>query len=71
MNSIIEAQEQFTECFGELTLRHMCSNLVLPAFSREAMEMDEFINNHQEPAPVKIPVAVTVEGDYKRYNFCG
>jgi hypothetical protein len=68
-NSIIEAQQEFTGCFGELTLRHITSDLTLPTFSREAMELDEFIATHQAPAPVKIPVTITQYADAKRYCF--
>lgn len=69
MNSVIEAQQEFTDCFGELTLRHITSDLILPEFSREAMELDEFIDAHQEQAPVEMPVTISQENGLKRYNF--
>jgi hypothetical protein len=70
MNSIIEAQNTFTEFFGELCLSHLCDpHLVLPNFSREQMELDEFIMNHQKPAPIRIPVVVTQYADSKLYEF--
>jgi hypothetical protein len=71
MNSIIEAQEEFTNCFGELTLRHLTSKeLVLPHFSNEKVELDQFIADHQKPAPVRIDVSIqdTAEGRWYYFN---
>jgi hypothetical protein len=70
MNSILEAQEEFTNQFGELSLSHLCDPyLVLPNFSREQFELDEFIRTHQNPAPIVIPVVITKYPEYKLYEF--
>jgi len=69
MNSVLDAQQEFTNCFGELTLQHITSDLILPEFSREAMELDEFIDEHQQPAPVEMPVEISQDNGLKRYNF--
>lgn len=50
MNSIIEAQQEFTECFGELNLERLCQEeLLLPAFSREFTEYVEFAERFSQP----------------------
>jgi hypothetical protein len=61
MNSIIEAQETFTEFFGELKLSHIVEGVTLPHFSRQHHEMELFIQEHRNPAPVVINIA-RVEG---------
>lgn len=64
MNSVIEAQEEFSKSFGELTLRHLYEGIVLPDFSREKMELDQFIDDHAE-AKGGVPVHINV---YKGYQ---
>jgi hypothetical protein len=67
MNSVIEAKQDFTMCFGPLTLRHMAEGVVLPHFSEEQIEMDKFIDDHQKDAPVKIPLKVIDMDSSKMY----
>lgn len=52
----MEAKQEFTRCFGELSLRHITEGVVLPHFSDEFIEMEQFIESHQEPAPVVVPL---------------
>lgn len=71
MNSIIEAQQEFTNCFGELTLRHMTSEVLLPNFSREKMQYDEFIDTHSVYTPGAIVIKTAIQrGNYStRYKY--
>lgn len=73
MNSIIEAQQQFTECFGELCLSDLCSNeLLLPHFSNELVKLDEFIEAHSKvksSATIKIEFSKTSYLNCTQYNF--
>lgn len=66
MNSIIEAQEEFTNCFGELTLEHLYEGVALPKWSNEYEYLERFIAAHQKPAPIVIPIG-TIEDDKVKY----
>lgn len=79
MNSVIEAQQQFTECFGDLSLRHLCNeNLLLPHFSLQEMELCEFIKNniksekrknHPSSTPIVIGATRTTYLNIVHYKF--
>ena len=71
MNSVIEAQCDFTYCFGELRISHLTGELILPYFSNEAVELEQFINDHQRPAPVVINLERINYMDAIKYKYNG
>ena len=48
MNSIIEAQQEFSEQLGEITLNHMLNGFCLPKFTTEIVEFEQFVEHHRE-----------------------
>lgn len=71
MNSIIDAQAEFTNVFGEITLRDLVSDLVLPTWSNERLELDAFIDAHQQAAPVVIELSIFRGPDQTLYQYVG
>lgn len=72
MNSVIEAQIEFTECIGEITMQHLFMGLTLPLWSNEAVEVEKFIRDCQRPTPPHQtipPVKVYMEREYKENNI--
>jgi hypothetical protein len=67
-NSVIDAQREFTDNFGELTIKHLICGVSLPCFSNERYEIDKFIADHQKPAPVKVPVKIRYTSYSVHYN---
>ncbi len=51
MNSIIEAQVEFSECFGQLSLKHLSSDeLIIPKNMTEHYEISKFLDYHKPSA---------------------
>lgn len=76
MNSVIEAQMEFTECIGEITVNHLFSGLTLPLWSNEAVMIEHFITTHQGPVPphqkfppVQVDVVRVQKGNNIQYKF--
>jgi len=69
MNSVLDAQEQFSECFGDICLSDLTSEIILPWFSNEAYELYEFIQAHQKPAPVEISCSIVRHNGYIYYCY--
>lgn len=69
MNSVIEAQQEFTDSFGELRLSHLMQrNLELPYFTNEYVEFQNFLDTHRQIAPIKLTVTETRYLDAIVYN---
>jgi hypothetical protein len=61
MNSIIEAQQEFTNFFGEsVTFRHLHEGVELPHFSNQLVELEQFIDAHRGPAPIALALESNV-----------
>lgn len=76
MNSVIEAQQEFTECFGEdITLHQLFKGLTLPLWSNESAYLEKFLDDHRtvNPAqtipPIKVNVRVTYDNNHTTYKF--
>lgn len=75
MNSVIEAQKEFTECFGEITLDHLFSGLELPVWSNEHTYLEKFLDDHrtipphQTISPVEVHLSKEIKGSNIKYQF--